>query len=264
MPDSTFLSPIARVTVSDEIVRRIIGFILELQLKPGDKLPTERELMAQLSVGRSSLREAIKTLSAVGVVRVAGREGMFVGGGDSTLFSKPLSWALLLGERSARSVVEARRAVEVELAGLAAERASDEGLAAIEHSLTNMRAAISDPQAFTRSDLEFHLTVAHAADSEVLYQLLQTLRHIVQAWIEKVLSGNEGHPRSFEEHVRLVEAIRTRDSAAAREAMALHLDRAAQRLLDVVAGVAAQHQSTVAQPSQLGTSVRRARREAVS
>lgn len=235
MTDSNFLAPIGRVTVSDEIVRRIIGFILELRLKPGDKLPTERELMIQLSVGRSSLREAIKTLGALGVVRVAGREGMFVGGGDSTLFSKPLSWALLLGERSARSVVEARRAVEVELAGLAAARASAESLAAIDQSLKKMRAAISDAEAFTRCDLEFHLTVARAADSEVLYQLLETLRHIVHAWIEKVLSGNEGHPRSFEEHVRVVEAIRTRDSAAAREAMGLHLDRAASRLLDVVA-----------------------------
>ena len=65
---------------------------------------------------------AIKTLGALGVVRVAGREGMFVGGGDSSLLSKLLSWALLLGDRSARSVVEARRAVEVELAGLAAEQ----------------------------------------------------------------------------------------------------------------------------------------------
>jgi len=77
---------------------------------------------------------------------------MFVGGGDSSLLSKLLSWALLLGDRSARSVVEARRAVEVELAGLAAKRATEDTLAAIERSLASMRATISRSEAFTRCD----------------------------------------------------------------------------------------------------------------
>ena len=97
-----------------------------------------------------------------------------------------------------------------------------------------MEAAISNPEAFTDADLAFHLTVAQAAQSEVLCQMLETLRNIVHAWIAKVLSGNEGHPRSFREHVAIVEAIRAHDRAAAQQAMAVHLDRAAQRLLDVV------------------------------
>jgi GntR family transcriptional repressor for pyruvate dehydrogenase complex len=232
---SPHLTPIERVTVGDEIVRRLTNYILDHGLKPGDKLPTERELMTLLSVGRSSLREAIKTLSAVGLVRVAVREGMFVGGGESSVLSKPLSWALLLGERSTREVVEARRAVEIELAGLAAQRATPAAIATISRVYEQMRASRGDGVAYTQADLEFHLAVARAADSQVLYHILETLRHIIHAWIEKTVTGNRGRPRSLDEHAPILDAIRRHDRDLARAAMASHLDAAAARLLALVA-----------------------------
>lgn len=232
---SPHLTPIERMTVGDEIVRRLTNYILDHGLKAGDKLPTERELMSMLSVGRSSLREAIKTLSAVGLVRVAVREGMFVGGGDSSVLSQPLSWALLLGEQSTREVIEARRAVEIELAGLAAERATPAAIATIAAVHDQMRGARGDGAAYTRADLEFHLAVARAADSRVLFHILATLRHIVEAWIEKTVTGNRGRPRSLDEHTPIVDAIRRHDRDLARAAMASHLNAAAARLLALVA-----------------------------
>src|SRR5262245_35819330 len=97
--DAVTFAPITRTTVADEIVKRLVDLILEGRLKPGDKLPSERELMDRLAVGRSSLREAIKMLRAIGVVDVAAGEGMFVGRGDASALTQPLSWGLLLSER---------------------------------------------------------------------------------------------------------------------------------------------------------------------
>jgi GntR family transcriptional repressor for pyruvate dehydrogenase complex len=187
--------------------------------------------MAQLAVGRSSLREAIKVLSGIGVIRVV-RGGMFVGGGDASILSKPFAWALLLGERSTREVVEARRAVETELAALAADRATSEALATIEAHLTGLHDSIDDPESYARHDLAFHMAIAHAADNRVLSHLLETLRNLVGVWIEKAIAGNKGKPRSYEEHIPIFEAIRSRDPEAARRAMAVHLDAAALRLLE--------------------------------
>ena len=221
------------MTVGEEIVHRLISFILDEGLKAGDRLPSERDLMARLAVGRSSLREAIKVLSGVGVIRVV-RGGMFVGGGETSILTKPFAWALLLGERSTREVVEARRAVESELAGLAAERATAETLVAIEEHLAGLGQSIHDPERFSFHDRELHLAIARAADNRVLAHILETLRHIVGAWIEKSIAANRGKPRSYEEHVPIYEAIRDRDPARARAAMTAHLNAAAMRLLEAL------------------------------
>ena len=90
------------------------------------------------------------------------------------------------GERSAREVIEARRVVEVELAGLAAARATDLEVSAIAEKLALMQASLHDADAFARYDLEFHLAVARAAHNQVLYHVLDTLRHVLRAWFVEV------------------------------------------------------------------------------
>lgn len=234
--ESPYLAPIARTTITDQIVGRLVGLIVEGGLKAGDKLPSERELMTRLSVGRSSLREAIKVLSAVGVVEVSVGEGMFVGRGETSILTKPLTWGLLLGEHSTREVVEARRIVEVELAGLAAERATPEEIEAIRKHLEALHASQDDAEGYTTRDLEFHLAVGRAAHNSVLFQVLDTLRHIVRAWMEKVtIEYFEGKPHpSFNDHVVIYDAIRTHDVAGARQAMEVHLEAGGSRLLSVV------------------------------
>jgi GntR family transcriptional regulator, transcriptional repressor for pyruvate dehydrogenase complex len=232
--ESPHLAPITRTTVTDEIVKRLVNLILDEGLKPGDKLPPERELMVRLSVGRSSLREAIKTLSAVGVVEVSVGEGMFVGRGDTSVLTKPLSWGLLMGERSTREVIEARHVVEIELAGLAALRGTDEEIEAIKERLLAMHEVFEDADSYSRADLEFHLAVAEAAHNRVLYQVLDTLRHIVRVWIARVHIGHASTGQSIAEHDAIYEAIRAHDEDAARKAMEKHLDRASALLEEMI------------------------------
>lgn len=228
------LTPIARATVTDQIVERITAFILDEKLRPGDKLPSERDLMVRLGVGRSSLREAIKTLSAIGIVDVQIGDGMYVSGGQTAVLTKPLSWGLLLGDHSTREVIEARRLVEVELIGLAATRATPDDLAAIEARWAAMRANFDQAEAFTEADQAFHLAIAAAARNSVLYHVLDTLRHIIRIWIFKTFSEYPDRQPGFDEHAAIMAALRARDPDAARRAMAEHLDAAGARLLSLL------------------------------
>lgn len=234
MIETLTLAPGRRELLTDDIVKRLVGLILDAGLRPGDKLPSERELMVRLSVGRSSLREAVRTLAALGVVDVRVGSGMFVADGESSVLTMPLSWGLLMGERSAQEVVEARRVVEVELAGLAAERATEAEIAAIGEKLALMSASLNDAEAFARYDLEFHMAVARAAHNQVLFHVLDTLRHVLRAWFVEVFPRRTDKTEPIRKHEPVLAAIRAGDPAAARSAMADHLASGARWLDDVL------------------------------
>ena len=224
--------PAQRNRTADDLVERLIHLILESGLKPGDRLPSERQLMAQLSVGRSSLREAVKALSAMGVLEVSVGSGTFVGNGSRAILTKPLSWMLLMGEQDCRDLIEARRVIEGELASLAAERATDEELAAIGERLALLRVSTENAEAFTRYDLEFHLAIARAAHNQVLAQVVDTLRHILKAWFIEVYSRVENKELFIAQHEPIYEALRARDPERARRAMVEHMDHGLKWLLD--------------------------------
>jgi GntR family transcriptional repressor for pyruvate dehydrogenase complex len=233
MVPSRHLQPIPRTDLTQEIVKRLVNLILEEGLKPGDRLPSERDLITQFSVGRSTLREAIRILSAIGVVRVSVGEGMSVGSGDLSLIARPLTLGLLIGEQSRNELIEARRLLEVELAGLAADRATEEETGKIGAQLEVMRASqLTDPKRYARADLNFHLAIAAASHNHLLSNLLETLRHVLGTLIEKVVVHYDRNhmPQSFKVHVPIFDAIQKRDSKAARRAMAAHLDRLEERL----------------------------------
>ncbi len=232
MLSSQHLQPIPRISLTEEIVKRLVNWILEEDLRSGDKLPSEREMISRFSVGRSSLREAIRILHAIGLVKVSVGEGMFVGHGDLSLIAQPLTLGLLMGEQSRDELIETRRLVEIETAGLAAERATQEEIEAIRLHLETMRGNQRIPERYAQADLEFHLAIARGAHNRLLYNLLHTLRHIVGSLISKVVVDYDANhmPQSFKVHVPIYEAIEARDPRRARRAMAVHLDRLEDRL----------------------------------
>jgi DNA-binding FadR family transcriptional regulator len=230
MVDTLTLGPGRRELLTDDIVKRVVNLILDAGPRPGDKLPSERELMVRLGVGRSSLREAIRTLAALGVVEVRVGSGLFVSDGESSVLTMPLSWGLLMGERTSQEVVEARRVVEVELAGLAAERGTEAEIATIAEKLTLMSVSLHDAEAFARYDLEFHLAVARAAHNQVLHHVLDALRHVLRAWFVEVFPRRPDKTETIRNHEPILAAIRARDPIAARAAMSEHLASGARWL----------------------------------
>jgi GntR family transcriptional regulator, transcriptional repressor for pyruvate dehydrogenase complex len=219
---SRHLDPISRTTVVDEIVERLIGLIIHEGLKPGDQLMPERELMAKLEVGRSSLREAIKTLCALGILEIKRGTGTFVGYGDTSMLTKPLSWGLFLNQSSIQQVIESRSVIEVALAGWAALRATDEEIATIGRLLAQLEADQNDMSRYVESDLAFHLGIARAAHNDMLANVLTMFQHVLRVWMETTYKEAKSTTDSMALHREIYAAIQARDEMAAREAMAEH------------------------------------------
>ena len=235
------LAPIERVSIFDEILERLVEFIIAEGLEPGDRLPAERTLSERLKVGRSTIREAMQVLRATGVVE-ASTSGMTVGGGGTTLLTRPLSWGLLMNVRGGRELMDARRVIEVGLAGMAAARATRQDLGAIGSALAEMGASKRSVEAFAGSDLTFHLAVAKAAHNFLLFHVVDTLQHVIRTWIEQVAANRKGEESNWiDEHRRVFVAIRDGRVEEAEAAMNVHLAAAGVRLVEVVHDAQTRH-----------------------
>lgn len=222
LEDSPYLNPINKSLVVDDVIDRLVALIVHEDLKPGDKLPTERELMARLEIGRSSLREAIKTLSAVGALEVKRGSGIYVGSGGTSILAKPLAWGLFLSKSSVEQVIEARSVIEVALAGWSAERRLDENISEIEELLIKMEVSRNEKMVYIQLDLQFHLAVAKAAQNKLLFQVLNIFQNLLRVWMETTYDEAHGPKDSMVAHRELFEAIREKDGNAARSIMQKH------------------------------------------
>jgi len=220
------MRPVARTSLSDEIITQILDLIKRNVLAPGDRLPPERELCKRFGVGRSSLREALRSLSAMGILDGRVGEGTFVNDNNQFL-QKALQWGMLLDRKKVQDLLETRLMLESENAFWAAERAGEEDLRAIEEALVDMKQALNDRAQFLAADLRFHLQIAEATQNTILASLLEATRGYLQEWIERSLAeptrADARARLSLEQHGRIVGALRAGDGQVAREAMRDHL-----------------------------------------
>jgi GntR family transcriptional repressor for pyruvate dehydrogenase complex len=229
------VDPIRRETMSAEIARRLVDYLLSGTVAPGSRLPSERQLAEAFGVGRSAVREALAALSLIGLIEIRHGDGTYLKRADSPLLPQVVEWGLLLGERHTNDLIEARQRIEVVVAGLAAERRSDADLAELEACLAHMGAQVElgNNAAFVDADVDFHLVLAEAAGNSALRDVLASIQSLLRAWIGRVIA--EGHElSSYEEHVPIVDAVRAQDPAAAAAAMDAHMRSAASRLRDTL------------------------------
>jgi GntR family transcriptional repressor for pyruvate dehydrogenase complex len=229
--------PVRRTSVCDEIITQILDLIARNVLHPGDRLPTERELCKRFGVGRSSLREALRSLVTMGILDSRVGEGTFVCD-NSQFLQKALQWGLLLDRKKVQDLLETRLMLESENAFWAAQRAKDEDLNAVEEALAAMRLGLGDREVFLAADLRFHLLIAQATQNSILASLLEATRGYLQEWIERSLTSRAEvrSRRSLEEHARIVEALRGGDGERARTAMVAHIQSSSEDLLELVEG----------------------------
>jgi GntR family transcriptional regulator, transcriptional repressor for pyruvate dehydrogenase complex len=201
---------------------------------PGQRLPSERTLAESLGVGRSLIREALKALTLLGLIEVRPGDGTYLRRRPSNLLPESFEWGLLLGENQIEDVIEARRELEVVLAGLAARRRDENDIAELRVLLDRMRDA-TEPTEFVAADVAFHLRVAESARNSVLRSMLGGTQSLLHAWISRVIAAAGDTTQSYVEHVPVFEAIQLGSSAAARKAIRQHLDLAGARLSDTLA-----------------------------
>jgi DNA-binding FadR family transcriptional regulator len=227
---AALIRPIARATLPQEIVKALTDLIMKGVWKPGDMIPSEKELALRFQVGRSTIREAVKSLAVLGVLEARAGEGSFVREATSELLSGAFRWGLLLGERNLDDLVDVRVLVEVECSRRAAEGGGAETSALLEASLADMRASGTDHDAFMDSDTRFHLVIAQAARNPIFENIGSTIQSMVRIWYPKTYYIPETKGLTIEEHWAIANAIAARDAVAAAEAMRRHLIQAGARL----------------------------------
>lgn len=211
------------------VVRHVRELIEQGDLGPGDRLPPERELAVHVGVSRPSVRAGLRALSAMGVVQSRHGAGTFIRGGPPILGSEPLSFLAALYGFSRDEMFEARRILEVGVAGLAAERATGDQLATISEEITGMYASMDDPQAFLVHDIRFHRAVAAASGNPILASLVEMVSGIFYEQRRKTASHGRDLKEAADLHRLLYNALRQRDPDRARRAMDEHLTLARQR-----------------------------------
>jgi maleate isomerase len=222
------LGAVPRAKLSEEVAARLVASILGGKFKLGERLPAERDLARYLDIGRPTLREAVMTLRAVGLIEVRHGEGMFVVNQQRDFVTRALGWVVLLDAGTAAEIREARATIEAAVAELAAQRADANDLADLEASLDQMAASLAQRKRFAAAEAGFQVSVARATRNVVLERILEALRMLART------SANSNFTDGRLERGRALEAaIATHDPAAARAAAGatLRLDQLGPSLL---------------------------------
>lgn len=222
-----------RPNLSGVIIDRIIGSLIAGDLKPGDRLPSIEDLTLQFSVGRTSVREALKALDLVGLIEIRHGEGTFIRQDISRFVLKPLAWGILLDQAKICELMEARRCVEGELAALAATRASSEEIVAIKRELLRMESSLNDVEQYVAADLAFHLGVWAAAHNEVMSHILSGILDLLKQTIQRVVSVPGTMEVGLTYHRPIYEAVANHDSVLAATRMRNHLNYVERIMLQV-------------------------------
>ncbi len=217
------------------IVEQIQDLIKEGKIKPGDKLPSEHILAEKFGASRPSVREALTALEILGITESRGGKGNFIRDNlNSSLYAQ--RFMELEEQESPFELLEARKAVETEVAGFAAEKATKEDIVAVQDSLDKMRNAITNISEVMEFDREFHINIARAAHNAVLFSMMNYLADGLKEslWvnIKEKSWGIPGRPQKYiEEHTEILSAIKNKDNKAARRGMFDHLATVEEDLL---------------------------------
>ncbi len=202
--------------------------------EPGSRLPTERELCEMFGVGRSTLREAIRTLWFIHAVEVRQGSGTYVAETNGAAVEKLLSIGLVLERCSVSEVIEVRRMLEIQAVRLAADRHEESDRRALEDVMRRMEGATDEPQLASSLDLEFHILLARASHNRVLAHFISGLRPLLVLWINRAVNRKEIVEEIVREHWHVLQAVLDRDPDCAEARMFLHLTEAASRLYAVL------------------------------
>ena len=210
--------------LSDKVAELLLETIHARGLEPGSRLPSERELGEQFGVSRTVIREAVRALAARGIIDVRTGSGLRVSAVDASTVSE--SMGLYLRSRDSLDypkVHEVRAMLEIQTAGLTAERATDEDIVELTEICDRMEAELDDVEAASLHDVEFHRAIARATHNELYLVLLDSLgQALIEIRRENIAAGSG--PDALDSHRAILQAIAARDPEQARAEMLSHLE----------------------------------------
>jgi GntR family transcriptional repressor for pyruvate dehydrogenase complex len=234
--------PIQMRRAFEEICDRIRAQIAAGTLKPGDKLPAERELAQQLGVGRNALREALRSLEIAGIVRLqkGAKGGAFIREGDAGRMDEVMRDMLSLGSISVAELTESRIHIQDLVVRLACERATRSDLDALGANVERTGQMTAEGRYLDRVECsrEFYGLLAAATHNQVLAMMVHSITEILMQFVyARVAAGGKPQPKLVEKRRAFLEALRQRDADTATRLMRAHLV-SVHRLLEAPAGEA--------------------------
>ena len=216
--------PIERRNTYELVAESLLALISDRQLHPGDTLPTERELMQHYSVGRSSVREALRMLESKGLIQGSG-SGAFAVADFRNPLNDSLSLLLAVEESSLRELFEVRRILEGEAVVLATGRGDGSHVERMRAATELMREGLGSQDAYIDADLVFHLTIAEATQNRLILHLMHAIRDQLHRALTSIYKIPGSPEKSVDDHGRIVEAIEAGEPDEARRRMHEHLGR---------------------------------------
>lgn len=228
-------SPIQTNRVFEQVAGQIERRILSGELRSGDRLPTERELADQFQVSRTAIREAMKTLAQKGLVDMRPGRGTIVidGTPEAMQHSIGLVMRLKLGQvGGSDNLVEVREMLETEIAALAAARASEADIEAMQRAIQIMDESLDDAVAFIAADNSFHEALAKATQNPLIFILINSIVTLLSEQRKQIFEVAGGPQRGQFHHKHILESILHHQPEAAREAMRAHLRQVREDVSD--------------------------------
>lgn len=216
--------PIKVESPVEKIIQQIRDSIADGQLLPGDKLPSERQLSERFKIGRTYVRDAIKKLEFLGILKTNPQSGTIVSGIDATGMVGLLTNVIQLGKNDFFHMVETRVLMETFACSQAAIRRTKRNIQDMEEALENYRASVESNLPGVNEDFHFHLKIAEASQNNVIKSLMMILiPDIITVYRKLNVCGEGRNLKSLEEHRTILDCIINKKPAEAEEAMMLHL-----------------------------------------
>lgn len=228
------LQPITRSPLYEQVVERLRDFIEAQQLKPGDRLMSERELAERLGVSRTSVRQALTALRVLGLVDIRHGDGVYLLRSPHDLIPS-LATEIVDSEVDHPMIWEVREAIEVQAARLAARRRSTADLGAMREALDLMETAIAGGDDGIQEDRRFHHAIVVAAGNPLLRQMTEQLADVIDRTSQASLTRTGRPIVSLEAHRAILAAIEAQDEPAAAEAMRQHVMTSGRQVTERVA-----------------------------
>ena len=225
---SEFLRPVRKIKISDDIYHQIISYISRADLKPSDKLPSERELSELFSTGRSAVREALRYLEALQIVEVHHGKGYFVKKFDYDAYIRSLNLSISMMHLSETFSLpefwEARQRLESILIIMAADRIDEAQFKELQNIHNKMSDSMEEPDQFARLAATFHREIAKITGNKVLLFLLDCLLTIRPRVRKKAMSKAQFRRAVLQKHQDIIDCLQRKNAPEAGVAMQKHLE----------------------------------------
>jgi GntR family transcriptional repressor for pyruvate dehydrogenase complex len=215
---------IKHTKISEEIANQIKRLIIDGELKPGDQLPPERELIKQLGVSRPSLREALNALAAMGFLDVRQAKRTFVKSVTSKLIEDPLSLLIKADDQKIFDLIEVRKAIETWAAYHAAQKASREDIKQLDTIIGEMKRAFEEGRSWEKQDADFHLAIAKATHNTIHMHIMSGIYDLLRESVGRVFRDRVKIKKLLDQHYRIFNAIKNHSPDKARERTLEHLN----------------------------------------